>query len=82
MSATALKADILDNVDPLPSLSGKVITGGRLDVCKALPGCATQQQPPPQTATFGKTTVGASSDSGIFSGYKVVHAATLPTPAR
>ena len=41
MSATALKARILDNVDPLPSLTGLVRTGGRLDVCKAVPGCAT-----------------------------------------
>ena len=40
MSPTALKADILDNVDKLASLSGKVRTGGRLDVCAAMPGCA------------------------------------------
>jgi subtilisin family serine protease len=39
MSATALKARILNNVDPLPSLAGKVLTGGRLDVCRAVPGC-------------------------------------------
>jgi subtilisin family serine protease len=39
MSASSLKADILNNVDALPSLSGLVRTGGRLDVCKALPGC-------------------------------------------
>ncbi len=39
LSATELKADILNNVDRLPSLADKVITGGRLDVCKALPGC-------------------------------------------
>jgi subtilisin family serine protease len=39
LSATELKADILHNVDQLPSLAGKVITRGRLDVCKALPGC-------------------------------------------
>jgi thermitase len=77
LSVTELKARILGSVDPLPSLSGKVITGGRLDACKAIAGCATQQ--PASTATFGKTTVGASTDSGIFSGYKVVHAATLPT---
>jgi len=38
-SATALKADILNNVDPLPSLSGLIRSGGRLDVCRALPGC-------------------------------------------
>jgi subtilisin family serine protease len=39
LSATELKADILSNVDQLPSLAGKVVTGGRLDICKALPGC-------------------------------------------
>ena len=50
-SATALKADILNNVDVLPSLSGLVRTGGRLDICKALPAC------------FGKMTVGANGES-------------------
>jgi subtilisin family serine protease len=39
LSASELKADILSNVDQLPSLAGKVATGGRLDLCKALPGC-------------------------------------------
>ncbi|MGN6169803.1 MAG: S8 family serine peptidase [Solirubrobacteraceae bacterium] len=39
MSMSALKADILNNVDPLNALSGKVRTGGTLDVCKAIPGC-------------------------------------------
>jgi subtilisin family serine protease len=38
-STSALKARILDGVDPLPSLAGKVRTGGRLDLCKAMPGC-------------------------------------------
>jgi len=77
LSATELKADILENVDPLPSLAGKVITGGRLDVCKALPGCVAKSPPPPP-ATFGKTTVGAYSDGGMYANYKIVHSATLP----
>ncbi len=47
LSTSALKADILENVDKLPSLAGKVITGGRLDVCRALPGCGAQPPPPP-----------------------------------
>ena len=59
LTAAALKADILGNVDPLPSLAGKVISGGRLDVCKAVPGCTTPAPP----LTFGKTGVGGSSDS-------------------
>jgi subtilisin family serine protease len=47
LSATALKADILENVDKLPSLSGRVITGGRLNVCRALPGCSRSPTAPP-----------------------------------
>lgn len=39
LSPVALKQDILDNVDPLLSLSGMVESGGRLDICKAMPGC-------------------------------------------
>jgi hypothetical protein len=39
LSPVALKRRILDNVDPLFSLSGVVESGGRLDICKALPGC-------------------------------------------
>jgi thermitase len=49
MSPTALKADILDNVDPVPALSGLVRTGGRLNICKALPGCATAVAAPVNT---------------------------------
>jgi thermitase len=69
-SATALKADILDNVDVLPSLSRLVRTAGRLDICKALPAC------------FGKTTVGASGESLTadrkrVNGYPLAEAATV-----
>jgi subtilisin family serine protease len=71
LTTTELKSDILTNVDPLPSLSGKVITGGRLDVCKALPGCTPESM-------FGKATVGASTDAGMFANYKIVHSANLP----
>jgi serine protease len=39
MSTTNLKADILNNVDPIPALSGKTRTGRRLDICKAIPTC-------------------------------------------
>src|SRR5580765_85268 len=40
-----VKAAILRGVDRLPSLEGKVATGGRLDACKAL-GCTTAFRPP------------------------------------
>lgn len=56
LSPVALKQRILDNVDPLFSLSGVVESGGRLDICKALPGCE------PATVT------GVSPNSGPASG--------------
>lgn len=39
LSTDQLKAAILNGVDPIPSLAGLVRTGGRLDLCRALPGC-------------------------------------------
>ncbi len=75
LTASSLKADILENVDKLPSLAGKVITGGRLNVCKALPGCATSAPP----LTFGKTSIGASSDTFLANRKRVNHyALTAP----
>jgi subtilisin family serine protease len=47
LTATQVKADILGHVDRLPSLAGKVSSGGRLDVCEALPGCVDYAPPPP-----------------------------------
>src|SRR5207244_13541832 len=35
-----LRSLILNNVDPIPSLSSLVATGGRLNVVKAVPGCS------------------------------------------
>ncbi|GAC1355637.1 MAG: hypothetical protein NVSMB42_14120 [Herpetosiphon sp.] len=42
-----LKSTILSSVDPDPALAGLTITGGRLNVCRALPGCAARIAPPP-----------------------------------
>jgi subtilisin family serine protease len=39
LSVSQLKAKLLAAVDSVGSLSGKVATGGRLDVCKAITGC-------------------------------------------
>ncbi|MDE3068503.1 MAG: S8 family serine peptidase [Verrucomicrobiota bacterium] len=44
-----IKQQLLANVDPLPSLQGKCISGGRLNLYKALTGGAA---PPPLTASF------------------------------
>jgi len=40
-SVANLRSMILNNVDVLSSLSGLVGTSGRLNVCKAVPGCST-----------------------------------------
>jgi subtilisin family serine protease len=40
-SVATLKSMILNNVDTLPSLGSFVATGGRLNVCKAVPGCSS-----------------------------------------
>jgi subtilisin family serine protease len=39
MSVSELRTEILQSVDPLPALAGKVSSGGRLDVCNAIAGC-------------------------------------------
>jgi subtilisin family serine protease len=74
-SATSLKSTILNSVDKLSSLSGLVRTGGRLNVCKAVGGCATTA-----ASTFGKSTVGASSDS-LSANRKRVNRYSLSTSA-
>jgi len=74
MSATNLRADILNNVDPLPSLNGLVRTGGRLNVCKALPGCSGAPVAPPSNTSLpvvsGRAQVGQvlSASTGSWSG--------------
>ena len=45
VSVTALRARLVQAVDPIPSLVGKVVSGGRLDVCKAVPGCGMMTLP-------------------------------------
>lgn len=44
-TVSVLRAAILNNVDQLPSLAGKTATGGRLNVCGAVPGCRTNIDP-------------------------------------
>jgi subtilisin family serine protease len=39
LNTASLKSTLLNNVDPVSSLSGKTLTGGRLDVNKAIQSC-------------------------------------------
>jgi subtilisin family serine protease len=53
LSVGELKAAILTNVDALPTLAGKVATGGRLDVAKALPALVSEVSPDSGPAAGG-----------------------------
>jgi subtilisin family serine protease len=61
-----VKNCILDNVDPIPSLAGKVITNGRLNAEKALQ-CVTQ---PPDTMAAGPDTI--TLNSGKIQGFQYI----------
>jgi thermitase len=62
LSSEELKADIVEHVDPLPALAGRVISGGRLDICRALPGCS---RPTVNTTTASSITTGAATLNGV-----------------
>jgi subtilisin family serine protease len=47
MEAPQLKADILEHVTKVPTLAGKVSSGGILNVCDAIPLCLNPPPPPP-----------------------------------
>jgi len=40
-SVSTLKATLLSAIDPLPAFASTTRTGGRLDMCKAVPGCTS-----------------------------------------
>jgi subtilisin family serine protease len=71
LDTAELKADILDNVDPVTSLDGKTVTGGRLDVNKAIRACSA-----PVTPISTSTTLSASPASSIYGG-QVTFTATV-----
>jgi hypothetical protein len=50
-----VRSGLLQSVDPLPSLSGKTVTGGRLDVAKALGSAGNPQAQPSAGAAPDRT---------------------------
>lgn len=61
LTVSQLRSAILSSVDPLSSLAGKTVTGGRLNVCKAIPNCATPTAP----TVPGAPALSASSTSAL-----------------
>jgi subtilisin family serine protease len=90
LSLSALRTRILGAVDVVPGLAGKVATGGRLNVCKAVPGCGgtTQRRPtvPRQvsaTAGHGSVTLRWSPPSSNGNGFTISgYTITGPNGAR
>jgi subtilisin family serine protease len=90
LNTAQLKDIILKNVDPIPSLFGKTVTGGRLNVYKAILACSTPPAPdfslsatPTQTVVQGASTSYAVSitGSGGFNGSVTLNTSGLPTGA-
>jgi subtilisin family serine protease len=63
-SVGALRSTILAAVDPVSALSGKVATGGRLNVCKAIAGCSAAA-PQDNAAPAVSTVSPAESATGV-----------------
>ena len=76
LDTAQLKTDILSNVDPIPSLNGKTVTGGRLNVNKAIRACSAPTTPTtttlsasPSSSTYGNpVTFTATVDSSTATG--------------
>src|SRR5947209_2267957 len=88
LNTASLKTLLLNNVDPIPSLTGLTATGGRLNVSKAIRACAAPANPDfalsatpaSQTVTQrGSTTYTVHiSPSGAFTAAVSLSAAGLP----
>ncbi len=65
LSARALKDVILENVDKLPTLEGKVISGGRLDVFRAITALPSQSAPPPPAVPTPASGLSAAHEQSI-----------------
>jgi subtilisin family serine protease/lysozyme family protein len=61
VSTPELKQTLLDNVDSVPSLAGQTVTGGRLNVSRAIRSCNGPVGLSPSLLSFGTVLVGRSS---------------------
>src|SRR5712691_7505648 len=91
LNTASLKTLLLNNVDPIPLLAGLTVTGGRLNVNKAIRACGAPANPDfalSATPAFQTVTQGGSttytvniSPSGGFTGAISLSAAGLPAGA-
>jgi subtilisin family serine protease len=89
LNTAGLKNALLSNVDVLPSLQGLTITGGRLNVNKAIRSCASVGPPTGAAAFVTADTSTSGSWKGVYGaeGYNIINASTAyptyvsPTPS-
>jgi len=91
LDTAGIKSNLLDNVDTLGSLSGRVLTNGRLNVDKAIRACSAPATPDfsvsatPASRTVvqgaGTTYTATITPSGGFTGTVTFSASGLPTGA-
>src|SRR3989449_5448564 len=91
LNTASLKTLLLNNVDPIPSLAGRTVTGGRLNVNKAIRACAAPANPDfalsatpaSQTVTQGGSTTYTVNISrlGGFTGGVTFSVSGLPAGA-
>jgi hypothetical protein len=91
LNTASLKTNILNNVDPIPSLTGITTTGGRLNVNKAIRACAAppapdfsvSASPSSQSVVQGASTsyTVTVTPSGGFTGTVTFSASGLPSGA-
>ncbi len=88
LNTANLKSNLLNNVDPIPALAGITVTGGRLNVNKAIRACSApatpdfslSASPGSQSVTQGNSTsyTVTVTSSGGFSGAVTFTASGLP----
>jgi subtilisin family serine protease len=59
-----VRSAILANVEPASNLNGRIVTGGRLNACRAMPGCLTIFPLAASAPPSGSLTFTASGGSG------------------
>jgi subtilisin family serine protease len=79
LDTAALKATLLSTVDPLPSLAGVTITGGRLNAYQALVACLTPPTPTPST-TPTQTPTHTHTDTPTPTSTPTLTTTATPTP--
>jgi subtilisin family serine protease len=91
LDTAGLKSTLMNNVDPIPSLNGVTVTGGRLNVNKAIRACsapatpdfAIAATPASQSVVQGSSTsyTATVTASGGFTGTVTFSASGLPAGA-